>query len=263
MMPNSYRLPELPLAYEFLEGRGPVVVFCSGFGSDMGGTKAMRLWDDCAAQSQAMLRFDYAGHGASGGSFTEGCIGDWTLDAAHILEAVVPGRELLLVGSSMGGWIALLLARRLAARVRAMVLIAPAPDFTELLIRPNLSAEQRQALAQDGVCYQPSAYGPPTPITAKLLEDGAKHLLLQAPIAFEGPVRILHGMRDADVPWQQSLELAERLTSADMRLIFVKDGDHRLSREADLTLLVQTVSALLGENGGEPLAISRVTPGQF
>ena len=240
-MPQTNRLPEIALAYEFLEGSGPVVVFCPGFGSDMGGTKAMRLAEMCAARGQAMLRFDYSGHGQSGGRFVDGCIGDWAADAAHVIETVTQGRELLLVGSSMGGWIALLLARDLGARVKAMVLIAPAPDFTELLMKPELTAAQLEALQTEGVIYPPSEYGEPLPITRRLLEDGARHLLLGGKIAVRCPVRVLHGMRDADVPWELSVRLAEALESADVRLVFVKDGDHRLSREEDLLLLERTV----------------------
>ncbi len=243
-MAVTFRVPDMALAYEFLEGAGPVVVFCPGFASDMGGTKAMALWEMCRARGQAMLRFDYGGHGQSAGAFEDGCIGDWAADAAHVVAVATAGRELLLVGSSMGGWIALLLARGLA-RVRAMVLVAPAPDFTELLMKPQFGEAQWAELRRAGVIYQPSEYGAPTPLTLKLLEDGARNLVLDAPIEFTGPVRVLHGMRDADVPWRHSLLLAERLASEDVRLVFVKDGDHRLSRAADLALLCGTVGELL------------------
>ncbi|MDD2795031.1 carboxylesterase [Acidocella sp.] len=248
-MAVTFRAPDMALAYEFLEGAGPVVVFCPGFASDMGGTKAMALWEMCRTRGQAMLRFDYGGHGQSAGAFEDGCIGDWAADAAHVVEVATAGRELLLVGSSMGGWIALLLARAQAG-VRAMVLVAPAPDFTELLMKPQLGEAQWAELRRAGVIYQPSEYGAPTPLTLKLLEDGARNLVLEAPIGFSGPVRVLHGMRDADVPWRHSLLLAERLASEDVRLVFVKDGDHRLSRTADLALLCETVGAFLGEGGG-------------
>ena len=170
---QTYRVPDVALEYEFREGRGPVVVFCPGFASDMGGTKAMRLWAQAETRGQAMLRFDYSGHGASGGEFTDGCIGDWAADAAHVIAAVVPDQEVLLVGSSMGGWIALLLAQALRTRVTALLLIAPAPDFTELLMKPALTSAQQEALRRDGLILAPSEYGAPTPITAKLLEDGA------------------------------------------------------------------------------------------
>jgi len=234
---HVFRVPGVRLAYEFSEGAGPVVVFCSGYGSDMGGTKAMRLWAYAQARGVAMLRFDYAGHGASGGRFVDGCVGDWAADAAHVVGAVVSGREVVLVGSSMGGWIALLLALELGERVKGMVLVAPAPDFTEDLVRERLTEVQLEILQAQGVIYPPSQYGEPMPLTLKLLEDGARHLLLGGKIAVTCPVRVLHGMRDPDVPWEHSLRLAECLESEDVRLVFVKDGDHRLSREQDLLLL--------------------------
>ena len=195
-----------------------------------------------------MLRLDYSGHGASGGRFEDGSIGDWANDAALIIEAATGDAPLLLVGSSMGGWIALLLALRFKARLRAMLLIAPAPDFTETMILPNLTPHYRDELARTGKFYPPSEYGEPIPITQKLLDDGRHHLLLNAKIAVHCPVHVLHGMRDPDVPWQNSLKLSECLETEAVRLIFVKDGDHRLSREQDLLTLRDTIFGLLGEN---------------
>ncbi len=247
-MPKTYREPGIGLEYEFLPGRTPVVVFLPGFASDMNGTKALCLREACAAAGQAMLRLDYAGHGSSGGRFENGTIGDWAADAAHVIAAPTGDAKLLLVGSSMGGWIALLLALRFGARVAGMVLIAPAPDFTET-IRPRLTPAQREALDRDGFLLPPSQYGAPVPITRRLLEDGGKHLLLAGAINIHCPVRVLHGMQDPDVPWQNSLKLADCLASDDVRLIFIKDGDHRLSRDADLLLLRQSLSTLLGEDG--------------
>jgi len=237
------------LAFSFLPGAGPVVVFLPGFASDMGGTKALMLRDACAARGQAMLRLDYAGHGASQGKFEDGTIGEWFEDAALVIARVAGDLPLLLVGSSMGGWILLLLALRLGARVAGAILIAPAPDFTQALVEERLTAAQRAVLDRDGFLLPPSEYGPPVPITKKLIEEGRRHLLLGSKIAITCPVRVLHGMRDPDVPWQQSLKLAECLESDDVRLIFLKDGDHRLSREADLLLLRETLFALLGQNG--------------
>ncbi len=248
-MAITYRHGGVPLHYELLAGDGPVVVFLPGFGSDMGGTKAMLLHAACQARGQAMLRLDYAGHGRSGGQFIDGCIGDWTADADAVIEAACAGRDLLLVGSSMGGWIALLLALRFGRRVQALLLIAPAPDFTETLILPQLSPVQREMLERDGVIYQPSDYGAPTPITQRLLDDGLSHLLLNGPIAITAPVRVLHGMNDADVPWETSVTLAAFLQTPDVRLTFIKDGDHRLSRPRDLALLRAGLLALLGEDG--------------
>lgn len=233
------------LAYELLEGAGPVIVFCPGYASDMGGTKAMRLWHWCDVTGRAMLRFDYSGHGQSGGRFIDGCIGDWFQDAAHVIAAVLGEREIVLVGSSMGGWISLLLGCGMGARLRGMVLIAPAPDFTERMAKPALSAAQWEILQTQGVVYQESQYGDPLPFTLKLLEDGARHLLMDGEIPIDCPVRVLHGMRDKDVPWQLSLRLAECLRAEDVRLVFLKDGDHRLSREQDLTLLERVVGEVL------------------
>jgi pimeloyl-ACP methyl ester carboxylesterase len=242
------RADGVELAYALLPGAGPVVVFLSGFASDMGGTKAMFLRDACEKCGQAMLRLDYSGHGASGGRFEDGTIGIWTEDAAAVIEAVTGAENLILVGSSMGGWIALLLALRLAPRIESLLLIAPAPDFTERMMVPALTAEHRQALARDGVFYEPSEYGAPLPITQKLLEDGREHLLLDGDIAVRCPVDILHGMRDPDVPWHHSLMLAECLASEAVRMTFVKDGDHRLSRGADLLLLRASLLRLLGKD---------------
>jgi pimeloyl-ACP methyl ester carboxylesterase len=244
-MAETYRTPDVALAYELHPGSGPVVVFLPGFASDMGGTKAVFLRDACAASGQAMLRLDYAGHGKSGGRFIDGCIGDWTADAGHIIAAACGEADLVLVGSSMGGWIALLLALRFGARVQGMVLVAPAPDFTETLMLPALTAMQRELLERQGVIYQDSDYGDPTPITAKLLEDGANHLLLNGPVGITCPVRILHGMRDPDVPWQHSLRLLDCLDAEDVRVNFIKDGDHRLSRPGDLALLAETLAGVL------------------
>jgi len=239
----------LELAYDYLPGAAPVVVFLPGFASDMGGTKAMFLREDCAARGQAMLRLDYSGHGASDGRFEDGSIGQWCADAALVIEAVTAGEKILLAGSSMGGWIALLLALRFGARVESLLLMAPAPDFTESSIWPNLTPEHLAALAKDGVFYEPSEYGAPLPITARLLEDGRSHLLLGGSIGIHCPVAILHGMDDPDVPWRNSLKLVECLESPAVELVFIKDGDHRLSRVRDLSLLGRMLRRLLGEDG--------------
>jgi pimeloyl-ACP methyl ester carboxylesterase len=237
------------LAYESLPGAGPVVVFLPGFASDMGGTKALFLREACARLGQAMLRLDYSGHGESGGKFEDGTIGEWAADAALVIEHAAGDAPMLLVGSSMGGWIALLLALRFGARVTGIVLVAPAPDFTQRLIEDGLTREQRAALDRDGLLLPPSEYGPPVPITKKLIDEGRNHLLLGGPIAIFSPVRVLHGMRDPDVPWQHSLKLAECLQAQDVRLTFIKDGDHRLSRDEDLSLLRETLFTLLGQDG--------------
>lgn len=240
----------IKLAYNLLPGAIPLIVFLPGFASDMTGTKALALHEFCAANGHAMLRLDYSGHGASGGDFDKGSIGIWTADAAAIIAHAAPVGPLILVGSSMGGWIALLLARSLGPRIAAMLLIAPAPDFTSALIEPNLTAENRAALARDGAFSPPSEYGPPLPITAKLIEDGRNHILLNAPIPILCPVRILQGMKDADVPWRHSLKLLAQLKSQNVHIELIKDGDHRLSRDQDLSLLTRTLATLLSENPG-------------
>ncbi len=230
------------LAWAHLPGAGPTVVFLPGFKSDMEGSKATHLRDWCRAQGRAMLRLDYAGHGASGGRFEDGTIGRWAGDARAVIEAVVSG-PLVLVGSSMGGWIGLLLARDLGARVVALVGIAAAPDFTESLLYAGLSAAERTALAQDGYVERPSIYGEqPYRFTRALIEDGRAQALLHAPIPVRCPVRLLQGQQDPDVPWRTALTIAETVESDDVEVILIKDGDHRLSRERDLAVLVQEVS---------------------
>ncbi len=238
------------LAWAHLPGRGPCVVFLPGFNSDMAGSKATALRDWCARRGRSMLRLDYSGHGASGGAFTDGAIGRWMADALVLIDRLVE-QPMLLVGSSMGGWIALLIAQRRPGRVAALVGIAAAPDFTELLLWHGLTPAEQAALLATGRREMPSQYGEPYVITSGLIEDGRDHLVLGGPIAITCPVRLLQGQRDDDVPWRHALMLAERLDSEDVEVTLVKDGDHRLSRPADLALLCRTVAALLGENGGE------------
>ena len=247
------------LAWRRMSGTAPAVLFFPGFGSDMEGTKALALRDWCAAHGRAMLRFDYSGHGTSGGRFEDGTIGSWRDNALCVLDRLSVGK-VLLVGSSMGGWLALLAAIARPERVAGLVGIAAAPDFTEDLMWNPASAADRATLLANGHVDVPSAYGPPQRITRALIEDGRRHLLLRAPIAWNGaPVRLLHGQRDPDVPWQTALRLAERIEGPDVQVVLVKDGDHRLSRQADLDLLCRTVAAL-GQDGGEAVAVSRVGP---
>jgi pimeloyl-ACP methyl ester carboxylesterase len=236
------------LAFARQNGRGPTVVFLPGFRSDMTGDKATALAAFCAERGQAMLRFDYSGHGVSGGRFEDGTIGRWTADALAVVDQQTEG-PLILVGSSMGGWIALLTALARRDRTAALVGIAPAPDFTEILMWEAMTFEQRATIMRDGVFHRPSQYGEPYPITQRLIEDGRDHLLLNDRISLDCPVRLLHGQCDPDVPWEMSLRIAERLTSRDVRVVLVKDGDHRLSRPQDLALLRRTLAALPGEDG--------------
>ncbi len=232
------------LAYRRIAGRTPGVVFLGGFNSDMTGSKAEDLAAFCAEQGRAFLRFDYSGHGASGGEFAQGTIGRWLEDATLLLDRLSAG-PVVLVGSSMGGWIALLLALRRPQRVAGLVGIAAAPDFTTR-IEAALSPEARAEMERTGVWLRPSQYGAPYPIARALLEDGRHHLLLDKPIPLEIPVRLLHGQQDPDVPWQHSLTIAERIAGSDVQVRLVKDGDHRLSTPRDLALLRQEVGALLG-----------------
>ena len=236
------------LAWAKLEGRSPTVVFLPGFNSDMAGIKATEMRDFCAATGQAMLRLDYSGHGESGGAFTDGGIGRWAEDALLLIDRFTEGK-LLLVGSSMGGWIALLIARARPELVQAIVGIAAAPDFTERLMWEALSPAEQAELVRTGRREMPSEYGEPYVITIGLIQDGRQHLLLGGPIEFRGPVRLLQGQRDDDVPWEQALTLADSLTSVDVEVTLIKDGDHRLSRAADIALLRRTVAALLSQDG--------------
>jgi pimeloyl-ACP methyl ester carboxylesterase len=232
------------LAFVHAPGAAPTVLFLAGFRSDMTGGKALHLERHCARAGRAYLRFDYRGHGASGGCFEEGCVGEWCEDALAVLDLVAEG-PVVLVGSSMGGWIMLLAALRRPERVRGLVGIAPAPDFTHDLILPGLTLAQRLTLECHGVLLLPSAYGEPTPITRHLLEDGERHLLLRGPIPIRCPVHLLHGQRDPDVPWRTSLRLAAAVESPAATVELVKDGDHRLSREEDLRRIAAAVDRVL------------------
>lgn len=234
------------IAYHRTRGKSPGVVFLGGFMSDMTGTKAVTLEEFCRARGQAFLRFDYRGHGASSGRFEDGTIGLWADDALAAFDQLTDGPQ-ILVGSSMGGWIALLTALARRGRVAGLVGIAAAPDFTEDLLWNAFSSDQRAALLREGVLRLPSEYSDkPYSIALKLIEDGRRHLLLRETIDLACPVRLLHGMRDPDVPWQRSVKLAEQLAAPDVRVVLVKDGDHRLSREQDLALLCRSVEELSG-----------------
>jgi pimeloyl-ACP methyl ester carboxylesterase len=236
------------LAWIRQEGHDPTIVFLPGFRSDMTGDKATALAAFCAERGLAMLRFDYSGHGASSGDFLDGTIGAWAADALAAIDALTTGK-LILVGSSMGGWIALLTALARPERMADLVGIAAAPDFTQRLMWDAMAPPERAVLERDGVLHVPSQYGDPTPITMALIEDGAKHQVLTGRIPIHCPVRLLHGQADPDVPWELALEITRQVETPDARVILVKDGDHRLSRSADLALLRQTVAALLEQDG--------------
>jgi pimeloyl-ACP methyl ester carboxylesterase len=236
------------LAWVRLDGSHPTVVFLPGFRSDMTGDKATSLAAFCADRGIGMLRFDYSGHGASSGDFLDGTIGVWAADALAAVDALTSG-PLVLVGSSMGGWIALLTALARPERIAGLIGIAAAPDFTQRLMWESMAPSERAMLERDGVLHVPSQYGESTPITLKLIQDGADHQILTSPAPIGCPVRLLHGQADPDVPWELALRIAEHVESTDVRVILVKDGDHRLSRPSDLSLLRQTLTALLGKDG--------------
>ncbi len=224
------------LAWVLTPGRQPTTVFLPGYRSDMGGAKAVAIDSWCRDRGTACLRLDYSGHGASGGAFVDGTIGRWTDDALLLVDRLTDG-PLILVGSSMGGWIALLLALARPERLSGLIGVAAAPDFTEALMWEAMLPAERARLQQDSVLFIPSDYGEPLPITLALITEGRRHLLMAAPIPIAAPVRLLHGQRDPDVPWETALRLADRLDGTDVQVTLVKDGDHRLSRPTDLALL--------------------------
>ena len=254
--PHSLRVGEGPSARDIAVlhapgHAGPGLFWLGGFRSDMIGTKATSIAELAAAHGLDSTRFDYSGHGVSKGRFEDGTIGRWLDESEAVFERVTRGPQ-ILIGSSMGGWMALLLARKLAerglgARLRALVLIAPAPDFTEALMWRRFPEDVRQIILRDGIWHQPSLYSDePYPITRALIEEGRRHLLLGGPIPIEAPVRILQGMQDPDVPWEHALELVDKLEAPSVLLTLVKDGDHRLSRDGDIALLHETILALAG-----------------
>lgn len=232
------------IAYRRRPGEGPVVVFLGGFRSDMTGTKAGFLDSWAEAAGRGFLRFDYSGHGASSGRFEDGAIGDWLRDAEETIRALAPG-PVLLVGSSMGGWIALLLAARLAGQVAGLVGIAAAPDFTEDSMWAAMDAATRARLLAEGLVEVPSDYEAPYPITRRLIEDGRENLVLRTPLPLPFPVRLLHGTADADVAPEVALRLLAHAEGPDIRLTLVKGADHRFSSPEALALLGATVEDVL------------------
>ncbi len=233
------------IAYHLTPGSGPVVVFLGGFRSDMNGTKAVHLEAWTRARGQGFLRLDYSGHGESSGDFLDGAIGDWAEDAQAAIEALVPG-PVVLVGSSMGGWIGLILCRRLEDRVRGFVGIAAAPDFTEDSMWAAFDASEREALATIGRVEQPSDYSDqPYVITSRLIEDGRNHLVLRTPLPLPFPVRLLQGTADTDVDVKVALRLLDHAEGEDIRLTLVKGADHRFSTPECLALIKGAVADVL------------------
>lgn len=229
------------LAYDQTPGKGPGVVFLGGFRSDKSGNKALFLEDWAKKNGRAYLRFDYTGHGESSGDFLEGSIGDWAEDAASIVEGLTKGPQ-ILVGSSMGGWIALLLARRMPERIAGLVTIAAAPDFTEEKYWQGFTDAQRATLNREGRIEVPSEYDDgPYIVTRHLIEDGRRHLVLNEPLPLSMPVRFLQGTADTAVSQRTALRLFDRASGADIRLTLVKDADHRFSTPECLALIGETV----------------------
>lgn len=263
-MTNSASIDQEPAFIEVGEGDGrrriavraragspPGLFWLGGFNSDMKGTKALALDAWAAAHGRACIRFDYSGHGESGGAFIDGTIGRWLEESVAVFEQFCSGPQ-VVIGSSMGGWIALLLARAIAKReanratLAGLVLIAPAPDFTEQLMWNGFSDEIREEIRTKGVWMRPSEYddGTPYPITRALIEEGRNHLLLGSAIEVGCPVRILQGAQDPDVPWQHAFALAHRLPAEDVVLTMIQDGDHRLSRPQDIARIIAAVAEM-------------------
>lgn len=237
-MPDGRRI-----AFRHALGTGPTLVFLPGYMSDMEGGKATALFDWAQAQGRACLLLDYSGCGASEGDFADGTLTRWTLEVVALVEARAED-EVVLVGSSMGGWLMLLAGLAMSERLAGLVGIAAAPDFTEW----GYSEADKQALSAGKTVYEDNPYGPePTPMHAGFWADGQAQRQLTGPIAINVPARLLHGHRDADVPWQISMELAGALRSDAVQLTFIKDGDHRLSRPQDIALLLRTVGGLLDD----------------
>jgi pimeloyl-ACP methyl ester carboxylesterase len=230
-------------------GGSPGLFWLGGFKSDMQGTKALALDAWAATRNRAFVRFDYSGHGESGGDFADGTIGRWLEESVAVFEQFCEGPQ-VVIGSSMGGWMALLLAREITRRqvtrasLAGLVLIAPAPDFTEELMWKGFPRKIRQEIETKGVWLRPSEYGDPYPITRQLIEEGRKHLLLGNAIDVGCPVRILQGAQDPDVPWRHAFALAHRLPADDVVLTMIQDGDHRLSRPQDLARIIAAVAEI-------------------
>ena len=263
-MTNSATIDQEPAFIELGEGSGhrriavraragsePGLFWLGGFNSDMRGTKALALDAWAAEHGRACIRFDYSGHGESGGAFIDGTIGRWLEEGLAVFEQFCRGPQ-VVIGSSMGGWMALLLARAIAKReaagatVAGLVLIAPAPDFTEQLMWNAFSDEAREEIRTKGVWMRPSEYddGTPYPITRALIEEGRNHLLLGSAIEVGCPVRILQGAQDPDVPWRHAFALAHRLPAEDVVLTMIQDGDHRLSRPQDIARILAAVAEI-------------------
>lgn len=235
------------LAYIFTDGDNarPAVVFLGGFKSDMHGTKAAYLEAQCKARGQAFLRLDYSGHGLSGGNFEEGMVGIWAQDAADVIDSVIgKSRAIILVGSSMGGWIAMILVGRGEFNIKTLIGIAAAPDFTKDMYNHRLTDEQRAAIERDGQVELPNDYDDnPYILTKALFDDGAKHFVLDGSVAINCPMHLIQGKEDADVPWSWAEDTANHFGREKVKITYIDDGDHRLSRDEDLEVIDGAVKA--------------------
>ena len=233
--------PRPRLAYHLHEGRGPTIIFLPGYASDMSGSKAVALDAWAREQRRSFLRFDYGGCGRSEGAFEEQRLADWRDDVLAMIDSVVGG-PVVLVGSSMGGWLMLLAARARPERVLGLVGVAPAPDFTDW----GFTEDEKMRLLQDGRLERPNPYGPePTVYTRAFWQSGEANRVMFGEIAIDCPVRMIQGQRDPDVPWHRTAQLATMIRSSDVQCWLVKDGDHRLSRDADIALLIRAVEDVL------------------
>lgn len=246
-MTDTARFHELPdgrrIAYRLHRGSGPTLVFLPGYMSDMAGSKATALFEWAQSRDRGCLLLDYSGCGQSPGGFADGTLSRWRDEVVSLIEALIDGR-VIVIGSSMGGWLMLLVGEALGARLAGLVGIAAAPDFTEW----GRSAQEKVRLEAGETMFDPNPYGPePTPLHPGFFADGQANLRLASEIALDCPTRLIHGQRDADVPWEISLRLAQALRSDDVQVIFVKDGDHRLSRDKDIALLLKQIETLIVE----------------
>jgi pimeloyl-ACP methyl ester carboxylesterase len=248
-MSSIFQRQNLPhLAYHKIEGRSPGILFLHGFNSDKNGVKAQQLAAWCHNQNRAFISFDHTGHGESGGEFSKGTIGLWRQDTLDILTHLAD-EPVICVGSSMGGWMSVLAALDAPHKVLGIVGVAAAPDFTTELLPKHLSAEQKRSLDAEGYFLRPSMYGNPYPITRELIEESHHHLVLTAPLDCRIPLSLLHGLNDADVPWNCSLALVEKWLDPRANLNLIKGGDHRLNEPSDIGFLLNTVEKMLNEVG--------------
>ena len=237
------------IAYHKSEGTKPGVIFLGGFMSDMDGGKALALEAHCKATGRSFLRFDYQGHGQSSGAFADGTIGLWAKDALAVLDHLTEGPQ-VLVGSSMGGWTSLLCAKARPGRVKGFVGIAAAPDFTTRMWRDELTQDQRQTILSEGMVKVPTDYGPePYTLTKALFDDGYNNRVIHQPLHLDIPMRLIQGTADMDVPWQTAQQIASMVTSKDVDIILVPEGDHRLSEPRDLARLTRVVDEIIGRIG--------------